>query len=127
MSEYRGIEVFGRLSRRRTNDGRPEPRRRRVQPPPRLRSRLGLLALGAALVTVASTVAGILLALADRYEASILLAYLATGLSVVAFLCGVAALLTGRGRVWGAIAIVLGILGSPPVLTRLLGWASGLG
>jgi hypothetical protein len=127
MSEYRGIEVFGRPPRRNTQNERRVPRRRRADPPPRLRSRLGLLALGAALVTVASTIAGILLALADRYEASILLAYLATGLSVVAFLCGVASLVTGRGRVWGAIAIVLGILGSPPVLTRLLGWASGLG
>jgi hypothetical protein len=65
-------------------------------------------------VTAASTVTGISLALADKFEASILLAYLATGASVVAFLCGVA-------------AVLVGVLASPPVLTKLLGWASGLG
>jgi hypothetical protein len=116
MNEYRGIEVFGR------------PGRRRAAPPaPRLRTRLGLLSFGAALVTVASTVVGILTAMGGKYEASILLAYLATGVSVVAVLCGAAAVVTGRGRAWGALAVVLGVLSSPPLLTRLLGWASGLG
>jgi hypothetical protein len=93
----------------------------------RLSPRLGLLGLGAALVTATSTVTGISLALVGKYEASILLAYLATGASVVAFLCGVASVLTARGRAWGAVALVLGVLSSPPVLTKLLGWASGLG
>jgi hypothetical protein len=115
MGEYRGIEVFGR-----------QPRRR-AAPTKRPRSRLGLLSMGAALLTVVSTIAGIALAMGGKYEASILLAYLATGVSVVAVLCGAASVLTGRGRAWGALAIVLGILSSPPLLTRLLGWASGLG
>jgi hypothetical protein len=115
MSEYRGIEVFGR------------PGRRRAAPPPRPRRRLGLLAVGASLVTVASTVAGILLAMDGTYEAAILLAYLATGASVVSVLCGAAAVVTGRGRGWGVLAILLGVLSSPPLLTRLLSWASGLG
>jgi hypothetical protein len=115
MSEYRGIEVFGR------------PGRRRAAPRPRPRTRLGLLALGAAVVTIASTFAGILLAMNGRYEVAILLAYLATGASVVSVLCGAAAVVTGRGRAWGALAIVLGVLSSPPLLTRLLSWASGLG
>jgi hypothetical protein len=115
MGEYRGIEIFGR------------PGRRRAAPPPRPRTRLGLLSLGAALITAVSTVAGILAAMGGKYEASILLAYLATGLSVVAVLCGAAAVVTGRGRAWGALAVVLGILSSPPLLTRLLSWASGLG
>jgi hypothetical protein len=78
-------------------------------------------------LTGAVTATGILLAMGGRFEASILLAYLATGASVVAVLCGAAAVVTGRGRGWGAIAIVIGILGSPPLLTRLLDWASGLG
>jgi hypothetical protein len=85
------------------------------------------MALAAALVTAASTVGGILLALGGTFELSILLAYLATGTSVVAVLCGLAAVLTGRGRGWGGLALVLGILSSPPVLTKLLSWASGLG
>jgi uncharacterized membrane protein len=118
MSEFRGIEVFGRQSRRRA-----------VEPTPRRRPRwlLGVLALAAALFTAAATTTGILLAMHNRFEASILLAYLATGVSVVAVLCGAAALVTGRGRGWGAVAIVIGVLASPPLLTRLLAWASGLG
>jgi uncharacterized membrane protein YcjF (UPF0283 family) len=117
MSEFRGVEVF-------------EPqRRRRTAPPtrPRPRWRLGVLSFGAALFTAAATTAGILLAMGGKFEASILIAYLATGASVVAVLCGAAAVVTGRGRGWGAMAIVIGILSSPPLLTKLLGWASGLG
>jgi uncharacterized membrane protein YcjF (UPF0283 family) len=117
MSEFRGIEVFG-----------PQ-RRRRATPParPRRRWRLGVLSFGAALFTVAATTTGILLAMGGKFEASILVAYLATGASVVAVLCGAAAVVTGRGRGWGAVAILIGILSSPPLLTKLLGWASGLG
>jgi hypothetical protein len=114
MGEFRGIEVFG-----------PQGRRRAA--PPRPRTRLGLLAFAAALLTLASTVVGILTAMGGKYEAAILLAYLATGVSVVSVLCGAAAVFTGRGRAWGVVAIVIGILSSPPLLTRLLGWASGLG
>jgi hypothetical protein len=115
MSEFRGVEVFGRQ------------RRTRVTPRVRSRSRLGIFALIAALATTAATTTGIELAMHGTYEASILLAYLATGASVVALLCGVAAILTGRGRAWGAVAVLIGVLSSPPVLTRLLDWASGLG
>jgi hypothetical protein len=115
MSEYRGIEVFS-----------PQGRRR-ADPPPRPRWRLGVLAFGAGLFTATATTVGILLAMGGRFEASILIAYLATGASVVSVLCGAAAVVTARGRGWGAIAIVIGILSSPPLLTRLLAWASGLG
>jgi hypothetical protein len=115
MSEFRGIEVFG------------NQRRRRAVPPSRPRWLLGVLAFCAGLFTAASTTVGILLAMGGTYEASILIAYLATGVSVVAVLCGAAAVVTGRGRGWGAVAMLIGILSSPPLLTRLLGWASGLG
>ena len=115
MSEYRGIEVFASQSRRRSH------------PPQRPRWRLGVFALGAGLFTATATTVGILLAMAGSYEDSILIAYLATGASVVAVLCGAAAVVTGRGRRWGAVAIVMGILSSPPLLTKLLAWASGLG
>jgi hypothetical protein len=115
MSEFRGIDVFRRQARR------------RVDPPTRPRWRLGVLSFGAALCTTAATTVGILLAMGGSFESSILVAYLATGCSVVAVLCGAAAVVTGRGRGWGAMAIVIGIVSSPPLLTRLLGWASGLG
>ena len=115
MSEYRGIEVFTRAGRR------------RAAAPPRPRWRLGVLSFGAGLATATATATGILLAMGGTYEAAIILAYLATGASVVSVLCGAAAVVTGRGRGWGAVAIVIGILSSPPLLTRLLDWASGLG
>ena len=114
--EYRGIEVFGRAPRRRAE---PVKRVRR--------SRLGLAGLLAGVVTLAATSVGIAVSMAGHYEPGILLAYLATGAAVVAVLCGAASVVTGRGRVWGAIAIVLGVLACPLVLTRLLDWASGLG
>ena len=85
MAEYRGVEVFGRQSSGQSSR-RAVPPRRRSTPPTRrtvqkarLSPRLGLLGLGAALVTATSTVTGISLALVGKYEASILLAYLATG------------------------------------------------
>jgi hypothetical protein len=115
MSEFRGIEVFGR---RRT---------RRATPVVRRRWRLGVFSFGAAVFTTAATTIGIVLAMGGKFEVSILIAYLATGASVVAVLCGAAAVVTGRGRGWGAMAIVIGILSSPPLLTKLLAWAGGLG
>ena len=115
-SEYRGIEVFGRAPRR------------RAEPPPRPHgSRLGLVAALAGAVTVVGTVVGIVTSMAGRYESGILLAYLSTATSAIAVLGGLAAVLMGRGRRLGLLAIVLGVLASPPVLTRLLAWASGLG
>jgi hypothetical protein len=115
MSEFRGVEVFSATGRR------------RAAPKARPRWRLGVLSFVAGVFTATVTTIGILLAMGGEYEASILLAYLATGASVVSVLCGAAAVATARGRGWGAVAIVIGILSSPPLLTRLLGWASGLG
>jgi predicted permease len=112
-NEYRGIEVFGRPRRRSVAAARP-------------RRRLGVFAFCAALVTIGATASGILTAVGGKYEAATLIAYLATGTSVVAVLCGGAALVTGRGRTLGAVAVILGILASPPILTRLLAWAAGL-
>jgi hypothetical protein len=119
MSEFRGIEVFEPRRRRRSAPSR--------RPRPRPRWRLGVLSFGAALFTAVATTAGILLAMGGKFETSILIAYLATGASVVAVLCGAAAVVTARGRGWGAMAIVIGIISSPPLLTKLLDWASGLG
>jgi hypothetical protein len=115
-AEFPGIEVFGRAPRRRTE---PVPRPRR--------SRLGILATVAVPASVTMPATGILFAMAGRYESGILIAYLSTGTSVVAVLCGAAAIVVNRGRAFGFIGLLVGALASPPVLTRLLGWASGLG
>jgi hypothetical protein len=88
---------------------------------------LGILSAGAALATIMLLWAGISFALSDRYLVSTDVAYLATGTSVAAVVGGASAMVLGRGRAWGAVAIVFGVLASPLVLTRILGWASGLG
>jgi len=127
-SEFRGIEVFGRAPRARApRKSAAGPRKPTNRPRQRRRARLGIAALLAALVTLAGTVIGTLSAMAGRYESGTLLAYLSTGASVVAVLCGLAAVVTGRGRIPGFLGLVIGIAASPPVLTRLLAWASGLG
>jgi hypothetical protein len=115
-SEFRGIEVFGR-----------QPRRRADPPPRTTRARLGVVALFASLVTVAGTSIGISAAMAGHWETGIVLAYVATGTSIIGVLGGATAVVMGRGRRFGAIAIVIGILASPLILTRLLDLAGGLG
>ncbi len=117
-SEHSGIEVFGRQPRQSL-----PPRARRLRP----RNRLGVYALCAAIFTLVATGVGIGSAMAGKFDIGTWLAYLATGTSVVAVLCGAAAVVTGRGRGWGAFAVLVGALASPPLLTTLLHWASGLG
>jgi hypothetical protein len=127
VPEFSGIEVFGRQPsspRRRTSKKPAKKPRRRARSE---RSGLGLVSIAAAVATVIVTSVGIGTSMARNFEAGILFAYLATFLSVVAVLGGAAAVVMGRGRAWGALAILIGILASPPILTRLLDWASGLG
>jgi hypothetical protein len=114
-SEYRGIETFGR-----------QPRRRKVAPP-RRRTDVGVVATCFAILTGVLTGVGISSAMSGNYALATTLAYAATGLSVLAVLGGVMAVFTGRGRGLGLLAIVLGILASPPLLTDILRWAGGLG
>lgn len=123
-SEFRGIEVFGKQP----SNPRPRGRKSRRRAPESVgHARLGLIAFGAAVVTVLGTWLGIVASMADRFETGTVLAWLATVTSVIAVFGGAAAILLGRGRTWGVIALVFGLLASPPLLTRLLDWASGLG
>jgi hypothetical protein len=88
---------------------------------------LGVIALLASLVTIVLVIVGITDAIRGEYPSSTGLAYIATGVSIVAVLGGLGAVLFDRGRGWGAVAIVLGLAANPVLLTKLLGWASGLG
>jgi hypothetical protein len=88
---------------------------------------LGVASTLAALVTIVLVIVGILGAMRGDYSTSTGLAYVATGVAIVAVLGGLAAILFDRGRGWGAVAIVLGLVANPLLLTKLLGWASGLG
>jgi hypothetical protein len=95
--------------------------------PPRKSRLLGVLALVAAVAAAVILSVGMTSANAGQYAAGSGLAYLATGVSVVAVICGASAALLGRGRPWGVVAVVIGLLANPLLLTKLLGAASGLG
>jgi hypothetical protein len=95
--------------------------------PVRKTALLGILSVAVAILTGILVWIGIAVSLDGDYIAGTSLAYLATGTSVVAIICGASAMLLGRGRTWGVVGIVVGILLTPLLLTRLLAWVSGLG
>ncbi len=105
----RGIEVFGRNATV-------------VEFGPADRSpRTPALGAGAVLIAVAA-VASLVAAVIERGE---LFTWIALGASAAAVLLGLVALVTGRGRLTGFVAVVVGALANPWLLTRLLEWAAG--
>jgi hypothetical protein len=88
---------------------------------------LGITSVALAIVTIVVMAVGLATSLRGEFEAGTTLAYVATGMSIVAVLGGLSAVLMGRGRGWGVVAIVLGLIANPLLLTKVLGWASGLG
>ena len=113
--EARGIEVFGRGA----TVVEYGPRDRTPRTP----------ALGAAAVLVAiiaiAALAGAIVERARDSQFVEVLTWIALGASVLAVLAGLAALLTGRGRLAGCAAVVLGALANPWVLSQVLAWAAG--
>ena len=105
----RGIEVFGRNAT--VVEFGPAERGPRTP----------ALGAGALLLAVAA-VAALVAAVIERGE---LFAWIALGVSAAAVLLGLAALLTGRGRLTGFAAVIIGAFASPWVLTGLLEWAAG--
>jgi hypothetical protein len=93
----------------------------------RRRTILGIVSALSGLATVILLFCGLSLALAGDNEASTGIAYAAIGTSALAVLGGLSAVLFRRGTAWGIAAMVLGLAANPLVLTRLLGWISGLG
>ena len=111
--EVSGIEVFGRGAT--VVDYGPADRTPRTP----------TLGAGAVLLAVMA-VAALSGAIVERSRGSDLVelfTWIALGASSLAVLAGLAALLTGRGRLPGFVAIVLGALSNPWVLTQVLGWA----
>lgn len=72
------------------------------------------------------TAAGVTIATNGAFPVATLLAYAAIGLSVLAVVCGLAAIITRRGRFWGVAAILIGLVGNPVLLLSLLTLASAL-
>jgi len=116
MNEHQGIEVFARRRARRAAAT--------VHRPTRI---LGLVSVVAALLTIVLFWMGMSFALEGQNLVSTSLAYASIGTSVVAIVGGASAIVLHRGRAMGAVAIVVGVLANPLVLTRLLNLASGLG
>jgi hypothetical protein len=111
----RGIEVFGRNAT--VVEFGPADRARHTP----------ALGGGAALIAVAAAVA-LIAAVVERSRGSDLvdlLTWIALGASAAAVLMGLFALVTGRGRIPGLIAVVVGALANPWLLTQLLTWAAG--
>jgi hypothetical protein len=114
--EARGIEVFGRGA----TVVEMGPRERAARTP----------ALGAAALLVAvAAIAALGAALIERAGVggfAELFTWIALGASVLAVLGGLAALVTGRGRAVGFVAVILGAGANPWLLSLVLGWAAAL-
>jgi hypothetical protein len=112
--ESRGIEVFGRGATF------VEPRARQV--PSRWLGAAALLASLVALVLLGLAIAALL-----GGEDSVAAAQASFVASVVGGALGLAALLSGRGRLFGLLAIALAAAANPWLLHRLLDWAASVG
>jgi len=112
----RGIEVFGRNATIVEHGPAERAQRRRA---------LGAVAVLIALTAVAALVAAIMQRSSgsDFVEAFTWIALIASTLAVLA---GLGAVLTGRGRIPGLVAVVIGALANPWLLTQLLNWAAAL-
>ena len=112
----RGIEVFGRNAT--VVEYGPAERAQRTR------------ALGAVAVLVAlAAVAALAAAIIQRSRGGGFvetLAWIALVASTLAVLAGLGALLTGRGRIPGLVAVAIGAIANPWLLTLLLNWAAGL-
>lgn len=87
---------------------------------------LGILALAFAVLTAAALAAGVVMATAGDYRLATVVAYGAIGLSVLAVIGGVLAVILDWGRRWGVIAVIVGIVADPLVLLVVLRFVGGL-
>ncbi|MEP6482064.1 MAG: hypothetical protein ABJA94_08675 [Rhodoglobus sp.] len=87
---------------------------------------LGILALVLAAFTVAALIVGIVVSSAGDYGTGTTLAYGAIGLSVLAVVAGVTALILGMGRRSGVIGVIAGVVANPLVLLLVLRFIGGV-
>lgn len=108
--EARGIEVFGRGATY-------------VEVGPRDRGpRTPALGAGAVLLAVMA-IAALVAAIAEHSE---VFTWIALGASAAAVLLGLLALLSGRGRLAGLLAALVGAASNPWLLSLVLHWFDGL-
>lgn len=82
---------------------------------------LGVVAVALAVIAAVLQVLGIIQATNLNWQRGTLLAWLAIGVSTVAFLVGLTAIIVHRGRRWGVAAMIVAIVANPWVLAQLLG------
>lgn len=87
----------------------PRPRVRPVWP--------GIVAFALGLAAAGALATGIVLATDDRFQYATWVAWAAVGISAIAVLTGIVALILGRDRAWAVAGIVLGVIANPLVLT----------
>jgi hypothetical protein len=95
----------------------PEPEERPVRKRGPL---LGLIALGLAVLTVVAHAVAVVIASGNDFAPATIAGYVAIGLSVASVLAGAVAVILRLGRVWGIIAIVLGVVANPFLLLVVL-------
>jgi hypothetical protein len=86
---------------------------------------VGVAALVFAVATIVVHIVGIVVASGGDWEAGTALGYVAIGTSILGFAVGVVAVVLGRGRVLGVVAVVLSILANPFVLLQVLNFFGG--
>jgi len=86
----------------------------------------GALAGGLAILMVITWAVALACSLAGMLELGVGLSYSAIGLSVLAVLAGIVAVVANWGRGWGIAAIAVGVLLYPVVLLYLLTWIGSL-
>lgn len=86
---------------------------------------IGLFALVLVVLLIALEVVGVVLALDAQYEPATLIGHIVTLGTAAPLLLGLAALITGWGRGWGFLAVVLSVLANPLVLNAVLRWGAG--
>ncbi|MCU1580284.1 MAG: Naphthoate synthase [Rhodoglobus sp.] len=108
-------------------EGEDEPAEEEPEPLERTGTALlGVLALAFAVLTAAALAAGVVMATAGDYRLATVVAYGAIGLSVLAVIGGVLAVILGWGRRWGVIAVIVGVVADPLVLLVVLRFVGGL-
>jgi hypothetical protein len=79
-----------------------------------------MVAFALGLATTGALITGIVLATGDRFRDATWAAWAAVGISALAVLFGVVALILGRDRAWAVAGILLGVVANPLLLTPSL-------
>ena len=88
---------------------------------PRAPWALGVIAVVLAVTAGVLQALGIIQATGLNWQRGTLLAWVAIGVSTVAFLVGLLASILNRGRRWGVVAMAAAVVANPWVLAQVLG------